>query len=336
MTWASQIYVVGNSRSGTTMLTDMIGGHDEVASLRELHFFEQLWQPQDAERQLSRGEALALAERLVHNQRQHVYDRPNSGEYAAEAATIVDELPPDPLPHQVYAAALVHEAQFRHGVVPTDQTPRNVFYLREILRLFPKAAVVVITRDPRDVLLSQKRWWRRRFKGMSEQPMRVSFRQWADYHPFVTALLWRGGVRAADAVTDERIRHVRFEDVLNDPEGEIRGISEWLGLEFQPRMLQVLNYNSSVANSGGRRGVDASVAGRWRNGLNSTEVWICERINGPEMRRHGYELAQLRPSPLSLAGATLLLPVKLVLAFLLNASRTRNLVSSVKLRLARH
>jgi len=37
-----KIFIVGNSRSGTTMLARILGNHDNVFTFHEIHFFEQL------------------------------------------------------------------------------------------------------------------------------------------------------------------------------------------------------------------------------------------------------------------------------------------------------
>ncbi|MGY8989337.1 MAG: sulfotransferase, partial [Flavobacteriales bacterium] len=43
MTNTKKIFVVGNSRSGTTMMGRIIGKHSSVFTFKELHFFGQLW-----------------------------------------------------------------------------------------------------------------------------------------------------------------------------------------------------------------------------------------------------------------------------------------------------
>jgi omega-hydroxy-beta-dihydromenaquinone-9 sulfotransferase len=59
------IFVVGNSRSGTTMMGRILGKHPEIFTFHELHFFEQLWTPIDQNRYLSKAEAERLAARLI-------------------------------------------------------------------------------------------------------------------------------------------------------------------------------------------------------------------------------------------------------------------------------
>ena len=41
-----------------------------------------------------------------------------------------------------------------------DQTPRHVFYIGELIEMYPGAKFVHMVRDPRAVLLSQKRKWK--------------------------------------------------------------------------------------------------------------------------------------------------------------------------------
>ena len=90
------------------------------------------------------------------------------------------------------------DARRRGGEVACDQTPRNVFYIRDILDAFPEARIINMVRDPRAVLLSQKNKWRRRSLGESALPRSEVVRSWSNYHPIVTARIWRGAVDAEE------------------------------------------------------------------------------------------------------------------------------------------
>ena len=56
------IFIVGNSRSGTTMMGRILGNNPNVFTFHELHFFEQLWSTRDSNRLFSKkkGEKLLL------------------------------------------------------------------------------------------------------------------------------------------------------------------------------------------------------------------------------------------------------------------------------------
>lgn len=326
------MFVVGNSRSGTTMLARMLGLHPAVHTLPELHFFEELWTPEDEHRALAREPAVELAEQLLHRARGS-YHRPlTPGQHRSAAAGLVDALPAGPLGSEVLRAVLDGEAG-RHGAsVACEQTPRTVFYVEELLRLLPAAYVVVLVRDPRDVLLSQKNWWRRRFRGTGDIPLRTTVRRWVDYHPLTTSLLWRGGVRAGDRHPESpRVTHLRYEDLVADPENALRQVLAPLGLAFDPALLAVRRISSSNEVDREGTGVDASRSGHWRTGLRPAELWLSQRITGVGMARHGYAPVPVAAGP-GLLWAALTWPLKTVLAVLLNTGRTRSLALSVRRR----
>ena len=59
------IFIVGNSRSGTTMMLRILNNHQQLMVLNELHFFEQLWSPQDKDKLIAADEAKLIAAKLV-------------------------------------------------------------------------------------------------------------------------------------------------------------------------------------------------------------------------------------------------------------------------------
>ena len=330
------LFVVGNSRSGTTMLARMLGRHSRIHTFKELHFFEEMWQPGDARVRLDPERALALAERLLHNEREWYHTRQRPGQYREAARRVLERAGPDPAPHEILAAFVMAEAEANGKDVACEQTPRNVFYLREILELFDDAGVLEITRDPRDVLLSQKNWWKRRFRGTAGLPWRATLTRWVNYHPLTTTLLWRGGVRAGDLVrAHERVVTLRFEDLVADPRGELERALKHLGFALEAGMLDVTRISSSNRANRDATGVDPSVVGQWRAGLSPTEVWLSQRLTAAELRALRYEVAPVRPRPLPFLLQALLLPLKTALAVVVNGGRVRNLPAAVRRRLGR-
>jgi hypothetical protein len=199
------IFVVGNSRSGTTMMGRVLGRHPIVFTLRETHFFEQLWSSADEERQIVEDEAIPLAARLVCIQRDGYLKQGDPNRFYGEAKGLISSMQHEGLTSaEVFRAFLFLEANKNGKAIPCDQTPRNVFYLREILELFPEARVINLIRDPRSVLLSQKRKWKRRFLGAKNIPLKEAFRSWVNYHPITISKLWNASVRAAERHADVR------------------------------------------------------------------------------------------------------------------------------------
>lgn len=330
------IFVAGNSRSGTTMMSRVLGSHPSVFTFGELHFFEQMHSPDDT-RGLSTSEATELAARLLSVQRQGYLGKREPARFREEAGAVVSPLGPEPTAARTFEAFLRYEATRSGKSLPCDQTPRNVFYIGEILALYPEARVVLMVRDPRDVLLSQKRKWKRRFLGARGIPMREALRAWVNYHPITISKLWTSSVSAGDRFEDDgRVLCVRFEDLLAHPETEVRRVCEFIGVSFSEDMLNVPRVGSSSGEDRPeQRGIDNARSGGWRKGgLSSTEVFLCQKMTGAPMKRHGYKVAEVSPNPLRLGWSVATLPVKLGLALLLNIKRMRNIRETIKRRMA--
>lgn len=328
----SRILVAGNSRSGTTMLAKMLGRHTLVHTLQELHFVEELWSPDDGP--LSTEQAVEVAERLLHNAQEWYHRRPEKGRFQHSARTLVAALPAPVLATDVLAAVLAHEAERAGKRVALEQTPRNVFFLAPLLDRLPGTRAVVVVRDPRDVLLSQKNWWRRRFRGTTGVPWRTTVRQWLDYHPVTTSLIWRSGVRAGLAEAGrEEVLLVRFEDLAAAPEATMRDLLGRLGLSWEPAVLEAERISSSNGGDRDGVGVDPAVVGRFRTGLAPAELWWSQRLTGDTATPLGYQAVPQRFPVLGVVGQALLLPLKAAGALLLNLGRTRHVVSSVRRRL---
>ena len=329
------VFVVGNSRSGTTMMAHILGRHSAIFAFEELHFFEELWQPVAEQQALPVEEATALLARLLANQRQGYYSAGDPSLYAAEAHTILDQLSGERTPTTLFAAFLAYETARHAKQIACDQTPRNVYYLRHILGDYDQAYIVNMIRDPRDVLLSQKSRWRRRFLG-ADIPLRHTLRVWAGYHPVTISLLWRSGIRAADAfAAHPRVHHLRFEDLVSQPQQQLTELCNFLDIDFEPDMMNVAQSNSShLSEKSGKSGIDSGAADRWRHGgLSNTEIYLCQRTVAAEMTKHGYDMAPVSPSVTGMIRQALSWVVKTPLALILNFNRSRNLVAALGKRL---
>lgn len=67
------LFIVGNSRSGTTMLGRILGNHSQVYTFGELHFFEQMVQENTLAVQCSHDKLTASLERLLTSARDGLF-----------------------------------------------------------------------------------------------------------------------------------------------------------------------------------------------------------------------------------------------------------------------
>ena len=331
------LFIVGNSRSGTTMLGRVFGRNSAFYTFGELHFFEHQIEAVAVQNRVSwpRQQLLVLLERLFTTERKGFFVSVTAGEFFEEASLLLGEMESgDPV--KVYESFLRYETERSGKKVPCEQTPRYLFFVKEILQAFPDARVINMVRDPRDVLLSQKHKWRRRMLGAKNIPVREAIRAWANYHPYTISRLWLAAVRTADRyVDDPRFKSIRFEDLLVDPEELLRDLCAFVEVPFEESMLAVQQVGSSTGvDRPDRLGIEAGRAAAWRKGgLTPTEIDICQRVAGAAMTKHGYIVEPVGASTLRRYVSMLQFGLKGALALVLNLKRTRNLRETLKRRL---
>lgn len=329
------IFVVGNSRSGTTMMGRILNNHALIHTFPELHFFEQLWSGADRGKILSSDEAMRLAALLINISREGYFAHRHPADFAAEAGRALGNAGDGLTGSDVFARVVAFEVSRNGKQIGCDQTPQNVFYINEILELFPEARVINMIRDPRDVLLSQKLKWRRRFLGGTHATWYETLRAWMNYHPYTISRLWVSAVRAGMAARQPQVMSVRFEELLGSPDFVIEQICRHVGVAFSPHLKSVPQVGSSSGHDRSEvKGINAERAQSWaRGGLQQTELWICQRVTGSLMQQLGYAPAAVRPNPLVLAWYAVLWPVKLGIAFLMNLHRMKNIAETLRKRL---
>ncbi|MEM6907574.1 MAG: sulfotransferase [Pseudomonadota bacterium] len=330
------IFVVGNSRSGTTMLARAFGLNPKVHKFEELHFFEQQIDTAALKenKEWPDQKLMKLGNRLFTTANEGLFTPARAGKYDCDTRSCLEKLKRR-TPLDLYRSILELETARAGKTVPLEQTPRYIFYGHEILTAFPDSHMINIIRDPRDALLSQKNRWRRGKLTEDHVPLIWTLRSWSNYHPVTTSKLWNSAVRAADSLDDHpRFHSVSYEGLLRQPEQVLRDLCNAIGLSFHPEMLGVAQIGSSTGSDRPeRRGFDKSRIGAWQRGnLTPAELAVCEEITYHNMRRHGYEPGNPPANSLSKFILKLSAPLKLALAGVLNLNRFRNLPEIIRRR----
>lgn len=319
----------------------IINNHPQLHALSEFHFFEQLWSPADKNKAIDRETANRLADRLLHVSREGYLTRYKAGKYQREADQLIKNefatAAGKPIFGQdVFRAVAFLETRDAGKLIPCEKTPQNVFYIGEILELYPHARILNMVRDPRGVLLSQKRKWKRRKMGAHFITWREATRLRINYHPITISRLWNSSIGASlKFLGHPQVMTVHFEDIIEDSENTIRKICSFFEVDFYPEMLAVPHLGSSnEVDDPTKTGIKKERAGNWRKGgLNDAEVWFCQRITGKYMDPMEYDRVEVKPNPFAIAGYYLSFPFKIALAILVNLGRMKNIVDTIKRRM---
>jgi len=317
------------------MMGRILGNNSDVITFKELHFFGQLWTSGDENNQLNRKESVKLFSRLLCINKHGIFSQVDLHQFNSISET---ELPYECVyALDIFKRFLEYSLKFKnHATISCDQTPRNVFYIQEILDNFPNAKIVNMVRDPRDVLLSQKNKWKRRYFGSSSIPFKEAVRSYFNYHPITISKLWNSSINNARKFEkNERVFSLKFENLLENPEKKIQDLCDFLGLEFSEEMLKVPNIGSSTSvDEKTILGLDNNKIGKWKSGgISKTDIYICQKICGNNMATFHYKKKNFKFIPLFVIFQFFSFPIKLSISFLLNLHRIKNLKDVFKKRI---
>ncbi|WP_130617496.1 sulfotransferase family protein [Dyella amyloliquefaciens] len=236
----SPVFVVGFPRSGTTMLEQMLDAHPGLASMDERPFMQ------------------AVAERL----QQHGVLYPEHLWKLSEDD--VDEL------RRYYWQLVSRAVTLAPGQRIVDKNPLNLLHLPLIVRLFPKAPVILALRHPCDVILS---CYMQNFRSPGFQVLCSSLDRLA-----------RGYVNAMrfwvhhEALLKPPVLRLRYEDLLDDFETMVKRIGDFIGVEDATPLLrfhehaQQKGFISTPSYSQVTQPPNKRAVGRWKRYADAFEA----------------------------------------------------------------
>ncbi|MBN1498122.1 MAG: sulfotransferase [Spirochaetes bacterium] len=151
-----------------------------------------------------------------------------------------------------------------------DKTPRYYLIIRELFEYFPEAKCIFLWRNPAAVLASIVHTWIKR-----------------DWYrlAFYKSPLLDGPRLLVDGkkIFSERYLNIKYEDLLANPEGNVKNICEYLGLPFNEEML-IYGNGDSLKWKGGDQGTvyekdrpDSFHAEQWMQELGNPQLWRVVR-----------------------------------------------------------
>jgi Sulfotransferase family len=204
-------FVCGVTRSGTTLLRLMLDSHPELAIPGETHWLPKLIKAFERGKQTS-DDAAAL---IIDHKRWGDFHL--DGEMLQERIRALKPVTAADAIRAFYLLYAEREGKMRYG----DKTPGYVKEMRRIQRVLPEARFVHIIRDGRDVSLSHLRM------------------NWGPETYAESAKLWRNRIRKARkmAPSIDHYMEIHFEDLVDDTEGVLHKVCDFIELDFDPVML---------------------------------------------------------------------------------------------------
>lgn len=292
-------WIGGSHKSGTTWIMQMLNSHPEIGVTGEAGFFGFEW---GVRSWLDRDAFEKWQEEKV---RRHTWllgvDR--------------EELE---LAFQRSLVETLMRQRFANRKPPVqvygDKTPffYNV-HSEEVHRLFPESRFLDVIRDGRDVMVSHMFHMMNldygvgSSRGGAKAQRRYYLEGKGRKVPLFTSRArhrlakdWRGcilGGRRAEKLFGDAYLAVRYEDLLSDPDAELRRILRFLDVPHRPDLVdRCVSAHRFEAASGRERGAEdrtsfyrKGVAGDWRNHFTDEDRQEFKQICGQLLMELGYE-----------------------------------------------
>ncbi|WP_419816670.1 sulfotransferase [Glacieibacterium sp.] len=226
------IFVVGLPRSGSTLIEQILSSHSRVEGTTEL------------------PDLLALARRLGAR------DAAETGDRFADRVAALD---PDELRAlgQEYLD-LTRPQRRSERPLFIDKMPNNFIHAGLIHLILPNAKIIDARRHPLGCCFSGFKQHFARGQSFSYDLGDIG-RYWADYAKLMAHF---------DEVLPGRIHRVHYEQLVAEPEAEIRRLLDYCGLEFEPGVLDFHRTERAVRTASSeqvRQPLYASAVDHWQH-----------------------------------------------------------------------
>lgn len=276
------VFVVGCQRSGSTLLGAMLGSHPDMICVPEAQFLTELMHHGSPDQPVTPADLIDKVERHWRF-RVWEYDlrgrRPGPDDCTATFRGTMEWL--------------VRQYDRDHGSgrsrIWVEQQPGHVRELHRLFRHFPDARAINVIRDGRAV-------------AASIMPL-----DWGPNEIMPAAYFWEQrvarGFTAAAFLRPDQLMHIRYEDIVRNPEEAMRRCAAFIGVDYQPSMLTTVGLRLPRFTRG-QHGLIGSLPNpkridAWKEKLTPRQTEIFEAINGDLLSYLGYTLETVHPRPVS-------------------------------------
>jgi hypothetical protein len=183
--------------------------------------------------------------------------------------------------YQVLFQLLLEQfARTQNAQVVGEKTPNHLLHMQTLRQFFPTARFIHLVRDPRAVVNS----WRQ----MS----------WSSGNPIDDAKVWRLCVvtaRKSPPDIQASLLTLQYEQLVNAPDRSLRTVCAFLGVTFEPSMLEYAGNGPRFVNvarepwkAAATQRLNHAALTRWTTELSREVITDIEVTVWLEMRRFGY------------------------------------------------
>ncbi len=299
----SPIFIVGLPRSGSTLWSNVISNHPDVAQFTEVHFLS-VWH-KDFRYILKHHVGDLSKEKNVKKlidvmfSKDHVIDPQNSIWFWKQMRSLEIKGLKEALYNRIMASEnrdigalfrmLIEEATRCKGCGrAVVKFPVYPAYLGCLIKWWPEGRIVYISRDPRALAASKTNDPGGVVERIRRYPWTKSFVPFICRYFAVFQYIWASRVHSRfEGLSNYRL--FLYEDLVSKPEEVIRELCDFCMLDYNESMLNPSAGQASSITGRSASGFDSARTEGWRKVLSDRESGFIKYVTRSSMRRFGYK-----------------------------------------------
>jgi len=277
------LFVIGRPRSGTTMLRSMLDAHPNVCIPLESAFIKNLFPKYGKIQKWNNELILSFYHELIKQPQFNLWAI-NNDDLKEQLLKIPEKSAFQDICKLIYSMVISFYEKKEIKII-ADKNPPYTLCIPLLLKIFPEARFIYITRDYRDNILSMKS---------------VDFEK-----PWLTSLAYRWKYYNKKFLNEyhkdkSRFHIVKYEDLVIEPEKYLTNICSFLGIDYYEGMVHYNNIKDKALKVYPQELIDKyhkslfepvspSKVGQWKNKMSVKEIKKCDLIVGKYADIMGYE-----------------------------------------------
>jgi hypothetical protein len=282
-------FIVGRGRSGSTLLRTLFDAHPQVCIPLESRFVQYLFYYYPENTKWNRSLVIEAIEILRQG-----FEPLNIETETAH--TLLDNYK-GLLSFEIVCKIIYLSTQSVYEknkiVLIGDKNPRYTFFIPQLIKIFPDAKFVHLVRDYRANALAVRRAAKNIGEGTS---LIFALARWIYYNRQIDRF---------KKIIPEKFYTLRYEDLIQHPESELKILCNYIGIDFTEKMLDYEKYINKIhqtncfnkIHSSLKKPIDISKISEWKQILTRHEIILCEAIAGKFGLKYNYQtILDLNPA----------------------------------------
>lgn len=289
---ASQpVFIIGGSRTGSTMLQVILSKSPDLCVTDELQYRRPWWLQRDFLDEIRNHVAPLDDDGAVDRLLELVYSGSPVGWFWSASNELLNrDIFCEELSGRVLSPQSIFDAVLRAHARSCGKTrigakfPMHYSYTDTLLEWYPNCLLIHTTRNPKAVYASQANKYLKPIKSRTARNyMRLKQFAHINIQTSLTARLH------SELRNRSNYKLLRYEDLVIEPETQIRQLCDFVGIDFQENMLKPRQFGSSFGDIGHEnKGIEQSSVDRWRTSISKPTAKIMDLMHPRAFRALGY------------------------------------------------